>query len=104
MLTINAKELNQVKRQLRHQNSMKISSNCKLFSHRLDGLSSEEDDLNVDNLLNTSNYIYLEEHHKLESYQKNTHRLKKFQSSADLGSGSGVVNNFSSANTNFDSD
>jgi hypothetical protein len=84
---------------------MKVNSNYKIFLSKLDGHSSEEEELNVDDMLNTSNYIYLEEHHKLDSYAAthNHHRLKKYQSSADLGSG-GAINNFSSANTNFDSD
>lgn len=41
-------------------------------------LNSDEEDLDIDNLLNTPNYIYVEEHHKYESYPTRTHKLKKF--------------------------
>jgi hypothetical protein len=32
----------------------------------------KEEELDLNELLNTANYIYLEEHHKLESYDFNS--------------------------------
>ena len=35
--------------------------------------NSDDEDLDIDKLLNTSNYIYTDEHHKYESYPKKVH-------------------------------
>lgn len=64
--------------------------------------NSDDEDIEIEKLIKTSTYIYSDKHHEYESYPKKVHQLKKFQSAVNLTQG--VTNNFSSANTNFDSD
>ena len=75
---------------MRHQFSFKESSSTSsIFGGRTlsgSGVTSavKEDELNIDELLSTSNYIYLEEHHKFDSYDHIGPSYKNFRQPLSL--------------------